>query len=305
VPADRLERKWILPVPVVVTMSKIGKIFLFAVFIMSLMLMTLAGAIYVSHVNWRDEVLRKPDERVGDQQVGYKYRLEEAETERSKLEGQITQLQQRVAESEKARDQVLAKLQSAVIEKDQELQKLRQEKSEREEDQRQKTALLEKTQQDLEQARKQVESLTKQVADQQLKVDTQVERSAELSAQLAESQSFLSIAEERKAQLEKQVANARLLLQQSGLDINSLPKDRVPTIDGQVLAVASGAIEVSLGSDDGLQVDHVLEVYREGEYVGRAIVTGVRPDRAVARIVKEYARGVVQRGDRVTTRLKA
>ncbi len=286
-------------------MNLIGKIFLFAVFIMSLMLMTLAGAIYVSHVNWKNEVLRKPDERVGDQQVGYKYRLEEAETERSKLEGQITQLQQRVAESEKARDQVLAKLQSAIIEKDQELQTLRADKEAREQDQRRKTELLEKTQKDLEQARQQVESLTKQVADQQLKVDAQVGRSAELSAQLAESKSFLAIAEERKAQLEKQVANARLLLQQSGLDVDSLPKDRVPTIDGQVLAVASGTIEVSLGSDDGLQVAHVLEVYREGEYVGRAIVTSVRPDRAVARIVKEYARGVVQRGDRVTTRLKA
>ena len=32
---------------------------------------------------------------------------------------------------------------------------------------------------------------------------------------------------------------------------------------------------------------------------------GVRTDRAVARLVKEYARGTVQRGDRVTTRLKA
>ena len=49
----------------------------------------------------------------------------------------------------------------------------------------------------------------------------------------------------------------------------------------------------------------MLEVYRQGEYVGRAVVTSVRPDRAVARIVKEYARGIVQRGDRVTTRLKA
>ena len=101
------------------------------------------------------------------------------------------------------------------------------------------------------------------------------------------------------------MANARLLLQQSGLDIASLPKDRVPNVEGQVLAVASGTIEVSLGSDDGLQIDHVLEVYLQGEYVGRAVVTSVRPDRAVARIVKEYARGIVQRGDRVTTRLKA
>ena len=286
-------------------MNVIGKVFLFAVFIMSLMLMTLAGAIYVSHVNWKDEVLRTPEESGLDQQPGYKYRLEEAQKERDRLEGQITHLQQAVAESERSRDQVLAKLQSAIIQKNEELLALRADKEAREQDQREKVALLEKTTQDLEQARDQVEALSKQVTEQQSKVDAQVGRSAELSAQLAETKSFLTIAEERKAQLEKQVANARLLLQQSGLDIESLPKDRVPNIEGQVLAVASGTIEISLGSDDGLQVDHVLEVYRQGEYVGRAVVTSVRPDRAVARIVKEYASGIVQRGDRVTTRLKA
>lgn len=286
-------------------MNIIGKIFLFAVFIMSLVLMTFAGAIYFSHTNWKDEIFRAPDACLPGQSPGYKYQLEDAEAERQKLEAQINRLQQRVAESEQARDEVVAKLQSAIVQKDKELTGLRQEKEKREEDQRKLAADLEKMTADLREARQQVEDLGKRVAEQQAKVDSQVDRSAELSAQLAESKSFLAIAEERKAQLEKQLVNARLLLKQSGLDIDSLPKDLVPTLDGQVIAVASGSIEVSLGSDDGLQVDHVLEVYREGEYVGRAVVTSVRTDRAVAKLVKEYARGTVQRGDRVTTRLKA
>jgi hypothetical protein len=235
---------------------------------------------------------------------GYKHQLEQAEAERAKLESQINRLQQQVAESEQARDQVVAKLQSAIVQKDKELTSLKQEKEKREEDQRQKVALLEKTTKDLEEARVQVDELTKRVAAQQAKVDSQVDRSAELSAQLAESKSFLAIAEERKEQLEKQLVNARLLLKQSGLDIDSLPKDRVPELDGQVMAVAGGSIEVSLGSDDGLQLEHVLEIYRGGEYVGRAVVASLSSDRAVARLVQAYARGVVQQGDRVTTRVK-
>jgi hypothetical protein len=286
-------------------MNIIGKIFLFAVFIMSLVLMTLAGAIAISHRDWKAEVLRKQEECLPGQSPGYKVQLEQAEKERESLESQIARLQTRVAESEKARDQVVAKLQSALIEKNDELVKLRGDREKLQEEQKQQVALLEKTTEDLRAAREQVEQFTKQVADQQAKVDAQVNRSAELSAQLAESKSFLEIAEERKAQLERQLVNARLLLQQAGLDIDNLPKDRVPALDGQVVAVATGSIEVSLGSDDGLQVDHVLEVYRQGQYVGRAVVTSVKPDRAVARIVKEYSRGVVQRGDRVTTRLKA
>ena len=286
-------------------MNAIGKIFVFAVFIMSLVLMTFAGAIYFSHVNWKDEVERRPEACLPGQLPGYKHQLEQAEAERAKLDAQINRLQQQVAESEQARDQVMAKLQSAIVQKDKELIALKEEREKREEDQRQKVALLEQTTKDLEEARGQVDELTKKIAAQQAKVDSQVDRSAELSAQLAESKSFLAIAEERKAQLEKQVVNARLLLKQSGLDLDSLPKDRVPELEGQVIAVASGSIEVSLGSDDGLQAEHVLEVYRGGEYVGRAVVTSVSSDRAVARLVKAYARGVVQRGDRVTTRLKA
>lgn len=286
-------------------MNIIGKIFLFAVFIMSLVLMTLAGAISISHRDWKAEVLRSPEECQPGQQPGYKFQVEEAEREREQLESQISRLQQRVAESEQARDQVVAKLQSALIEKNEELVTLRGDRQKLQEDQRDQVALLEKTAEDLRAARKQVEDLTKQVDNQQAKVDAQVNRSADFSAQLAETKSFLSIAEERKKQLEQQLVNARLLLQQSGLDIDNLPKDRVPTLAGKVVAVAGATIEVSLGSDDGLQVGHVLEVYREGQYVGRAVVTSVRPDAAVAGIVKEYSRGIVQRGDSVTTRLKA
>ena len=150
-----------------------------------------------------------------------------------------------------------------------------------------------------------VERLRGEVRDQQKRVDERVETAAQLSAELEESKALLAVADERREQLEKQVANARLLLKQNGLSIDSLPKDRVPTLDGAVTAVVDDSIELSLGADDGLQVGHTVEVYRAGEYVGRAVVRRVTPDRAVAELLKEYSRGIVQRGDKVTTRLKS
>ena len=286
-------------------MNVIGKIFVFAVFVMSLMLMTFAGVIYMSHVNWKDEVYRDPKDVLPGQQPGYDYRLKQAIAEREKLTGEITELQRKVAESEQSRDQVIARLQSAIVKKDEELMALRGEKEKREDIQQKTIAELEEARKQLEQVTKDVETLTSQVKDQQQKVDSQVDRSARLSASLAEVQAQLEIAEERKSQLEKQVANARLLLQQAGLSIDSPPKDRVPSLTGDVIAVAAGSIQVSLGSDDGLQVGHTLEVYRGGEYIGRAVVKSVMPDHAVAELVKDFSRGIVQRGDKVTTRLKA
>jgi len=286
-------------------MNYIGKIFVFSVFVMSLVLMTFAGAIFVSHTNWEREINRKPEEcRVGEK-PGYKFQLEQAETTRKGLQDEITRLASRVADSEQARDQVLAKLQAALVEKDGELKALRGEKEEREAKLQQALAEMDVAQAALKQANEDVEALREQVAAQELKVDAEVTNAAKLAVELEEQKSFLAIATERKAQLEKQVANARLLLKQNGLTLDSLPKDRVPTLDGAVLAVADNSIQVSLGADDGLQVGHTLEVYRDGLYVGRAVVRAVKPDHAVAELVKEFARGVVQRGDKVTTRLKA
>lgn len=286
-------------------MNQLGKIFVFAVFIMSLMLMTFAGAVFVSHTNWQDEIERKPEQCKAGQSPGYRYRLQQAETERTNLNEEITRLTAKVAESEQSRDQVVAKLQSALAQKTTELDGLRKEKTDREVAQQKSLRELEEAQAALKEATATVERLRGEVRDQQKKVDERVDTAARLAADLEQTKAMLAVADERREQLEKQVANARILLRQSGLTLDSLPKDRVPTLDGAVTAVADDAIELSLGADDGLQIGHVVEVFRSGEYVGRAVVRLVKPDRAVAELVKEFTRGIVQRGDRVTTRLKS
>ncbi|MFM7042262.1 MAG: hypothetical protein ACKO35_08760 [Planctomycetaceae bacterium] len=286
-------------------MNLIGKIFVFAVFIMSLVLMTFATAIYLSHTNWKDTVERPPEQVSGGKPLGLKYQLQEAEQEREKLDREIKELTAKVAASEASREQVVAKLQTAIVDKSTELDVLRAEKEKRQNDVQNLADELKDAKEALQRVTADAERLRGDVRAQQKIVDEQVDRAASLAAQLEEQKAFLAVANERKAQLERQVANARLLLQQSGLSVDSPPRDRVPKLDGDVIAVAEGAIEISLGGDDGLQVGHTLEVYRGDQYVGRAVVRAVRPDHAIAEPVREYMRGVVQRGDKVTTRLKA
>ena len=271
----------------------LGKIFVFAIFVMSLMLMAFSVAIYSSHMNWQEIAKKTKDS------------LEEKKTEKAGLETEITRLTENVASSEASRDQVIAKFQQALIEKDKELKTLKDGRDQQLAEMHKKIFELDKVEDDLTQARKEVEKLQAEANDKQKKVIEQVDRAAEIAAQLHEKESFLEIANERKAQLEKQVSQARVLLKQNGLSLDSLPKDRVPTINGVVMAVVDDSIEVSLGFDDGLQTGHQIEVYRNDEYLGRAIVKSVKPDRAVAVLVREYSRGIVQRGDKVTTRLKA
>ena len=286
-------------------MNYLGKIFVFAVFVMSLVLMTFAAAIFLSHTNWQAEIERRPEECVAGQRPGYKHLLTEAERDKGVLRDEIDKLTRQVGESEQARDQVVAKLQSALAQKSEDLEKLRQEKVERDAKIVSQLEDLKKVTDELAKASEQVDALRTQVREQQATVDVQVGKSVGLAADLEETKATLAVAVERRAQLEKQVANARLLLQQYGLTIDALPKDRVPALDGDVIAVAEGMIEVSLGADDGLQVGHTLEVYRSGEYLGRAVVRAVKADHAIAELVKGFSRGIVQRGDKVTTKLKA
>jgi multidrug resistance efflux pump len=284
-------------------MNILGKIFIFAVFVMSLVFMSFAVAIYSSHVNWKEEVERTSAQVQPGKPLGLKYQLENATKEREQLTGEITKLQGQITTAEAKRDQALAKLEYALDEKHKELEGLKKERDEFKAKQDTLIADVMKAQADVKKAMDEAEKLRADIRTQQEKVNEQVNRSVAISAELHEKQSQLAIVNERKTQLEKQLASARMVLKQSGLAIDSLPKDQVPTIDGVVMAVSEGSVEVSIGGDDGLQTGHVLELYRDATYVGRAIVKAVRPDRAVAVMVKEYVREPVQRGDRVTTRL--
>ena len=286
-------------------MNTIGKIFVFALFIMSLVFMSFAVALYSTHTNWRDEIMRTREQIKAGQQLGYKAQLDQAKTDRNNLSAEITKLQAEVAASEAARDQVVAKIQTALEEKNKDLEVLRKEKEARELEREKAQAELAAARLELEAASKVVADLRSEVRTQQDKVDEQVDRAAKIASELHEKESFLEIASERKAQLEKQVANARLLLQQSGLSIDNLPRDAVPKIDGVVTNVVDDSIELSLGGDDGLQMGHELDVYRNDQYLGRVRVVSIKPDRAVAVVIREFARGVIQRGDKVATRLRA
>ena len=286
-------------------MNTIGKIFVFALFIMSLVFMSFAVALYSTHTNWRDEIMRTREQIKAGQQLGYKAQLDQAKTDRNNLSAEITKLQGEVAASEAARDQVVAKIQTALEEKNKDLEVLRKEKEARELEREKAQAELAAARLELEAASKVVADLRSEVRTQQDKVDEQVDRAAKIASELHEKESFLEIASERKAQLEKQVANARLLLQQSGLSIDNLPRDAVPKIDGVVTNVIDDSIELSLGGDDGLQMGHELDVYRNDQYLGRVRVVSIKPDRAVAVVIREFARGVIQRGDKVATRLRA
>ena len=95
-------------------MNTLGKIFVFAVMIMSVVFMSFAIAIFSSHTNWQKESERLATE------------LEQSQAERQAKESELTKLNEQIADSEKDREQVVAKLETALQQKDGELADLKQ-----------------------------------------------------------------------------------------------------------------------------------------------------------------------------------
>ncbi|MBX3439691.1 MAG: hypothetical protein KF861_19535, partial [Planctomycetaceae bacterium] len=108
------------------------------------------------------------------------------------------------------------------------------------------------------------------------------------------------------------------------LRLNKLSTDTVdyrakdeppPPIDGVVIAIKADktnrtkAVEISVGSDDGVRKNHEMDVYSseansgKTRYLGKIRIIEVTPDRAVGYVIQSAKNGIIQRGDNVTTRL--
>ena len=88
-----------------------------------------------------------------------------------------------------------------------------------------------------------------------------------------------------------------------------------PPVDGLVKDVVLDRsnspkyVEITVGSDDGLLVGHVMDVMRTGvdgkdpQYLGKIRVIDLRPDGAVCEVLSKAKNGIIEVGDNVTTKL--
>jgi hypothetical protein len=100
----------------------------------------------------------------------------------------------------------------------------------------------------------------------------------------------------------EQLAKAMKVLNANGLRWDGLTDAIEPRLEAVVMKTAGDLAIVSAGTDDGLRVGHVIDIYRGDQFVSKAKVINAEYNMSSARILSEFRQASVQEGDIVTTK---
>jgi ABC-type multidrug transport system fused ATPase/permease subunit len=275
-------------------MNIIGKMFVILIFAMCIMIMVFAITIYATHTNWKNkaEALQKDNTELTLKIEQFVKLRDDTEkklyTEIVRKTNAIATLQSQVntltKENEKLTDENNKLSQerqvniSAVVLSGQNMEKLRAE---------------------LEGYRKDFREAQKKWADLYTTLVAKIDEAHSLAMDLASFKAIgIQLAKDYKDAVE--VLKKHNLLPQPEL-YSGVPPQGVHGLITQVRP--GGWVEISIGSDSGLQKGHQLDIIRmisgRAMLVGKISIDSLQPDKAVAVIMPEFRRSTVQVGDRV------
>lgn len=285
-------------------MNLVGRIFVVLILLMSLTFMGFALAVYATHQSWERVVNRAPGELKGGEPLGLKYQLEDATAKRRQLEAHVEELKNQVASEQADKTKRLGQLQTEATELRKEHDALVNEHAKSVQQAREAAAAMESTQQTLAAMRKEIATLRDDIHTAQVDRDEQFKKFAELTDRFNQAQSELDRLKSQNVTIAEQIARYRQVGMRLGVNLDVPPEGVTPKLDGVVLAASKeGMVEISLGADDGLARGALLDVYRGARYLGRIEVMQTSPEKSVAKILREYRKGPIEKEDRVATRI--
>ena len=274
-------------------MTLLGKIFTVLIFIMSVAFCILAVVTFATHKNWKELAEAR---KTTIEQLEAKNLAQQQETQRARGE---------LAVEQSARRSALATLQVKLALLDQDLRNNAKDLSERTSALTTQTQAAKVAEDSLAAITAEVNKLRNEIRLAQQERDETYVKTVSLTDKLNQAESLRERLEELNRQLQDQYAQLNRVAVARGITANDVVSHIPPKLDGVVTAVdeAKGLVEISLGADDGLKREHVLQVYQGTQYLGQIKLREVGPDKAVGDIDKKMQRGRIKKGDNVTTKL--
>ncbi len=275
-------------------MNLVGKIFIFLIFIMSIMFMSFSVVLYATHTNWKDRAAKLSTDLADIQKKVTQVTAEKEE----RLKELNEEISRRVAE--------IGKLATKVEDLDKENKQFRDELAKLNETKEQGIAAVKLSHESQANLRAEVDGLRKDLRKSQEEWATlystyvaKTDEAHDLAMKLA---TYKSVGE----RLSKDYRDAADVLKKHGLKPNPDLYTGTPPkgLEGIVTEVRpNGWVEISVGADSGVMKGHRLDIVRNvggrESYIGKIEIIQTEPDRAAAVVLPEFRRGTVQRNDKV------
>jgi chromosome segregation ATPase len=285
-------------------MNLVGKIFVVLILVMSLVFMGFAVAVYATHKNWKETVDRPENEAGPGKPLGLKYQLLNLQAKNTELAGQVAALKKESETVDTERRQRIANLESTLQGVRDEHDRYQNENALLKQGERQAVLATQQAQQMLDKSLAAIEGLRNDIFEAYKDRDAKFKNAVDLTDKLIEKESEVERLKTNKLNLLKMVAVFKTRAAAQGININT-PVDYIPPpLDGEVLASrANGLVEVSLGSDDGLQAHQEALIYRGEKFIAKIEIVQATPDKSVGKVIPSYKKGPIERDDRVVTKL--
>ena len=272
-------------------MNLMGKILTLLIFFLSICFLVIAVMVGAAHRNWKQ--MANDNKQAADRakllldsaktQTNETKKLLESHRVASQL--QIAQLQSQLTQAVQNRDAKEKQLAEEQVKSQARLDELQ-------------VAQARLTEQDAEV--KDLRGKNKTLIDD---VATQRKSVVNLTNQLFESKGRVSELETFKEDMSSQLARQIKVLKANGLTENSLVDHIPPQVNGKVADVRENFIAISLGTDDGIRPGHVVDIFRDDRFIGKAVVTKAEYNMSAARLDPSFLQTPVEKGDNVTTKL--
>lgn len=276
-------------------MNLLGRLLIVLILVGSIVFMSFAVVLYATHTNWK-----KRADDLQSQLTAKNDEFNKLQSAKSSMESALKLEGTRQADRVSSLSEKVRQLTGDNEQANNELAQLKEQLATQ-------TAAVQASHETAEKLRGRLDGASKAQFDAQ---NQWVDMSTQLTKKIDEVHSLalqVTTYQSVCAGLAKDYADAVEVLRKHGLSADpALYTSRPPDgIRGVVTEVRpKGIVEVSVGSDSGLVKGHQLDVIRNLEgrssYVGKIEITDTSPDRAVARVMPEFRRGVVQRDDEIT-----
>ena len=288
-------------------MSFLGKLLVGLQFVLSIVFLTFAGAVFTTQQNWMNEKSRV-EKTLADVNREKEQLLEEKRNVETRLTNELTVEKMNAAEARGKAETSEAKLEIA----EKELVAAKTTSDE------QRTLAKLATE---EARQRRDEALAQRAINNDLHklLNQKNEKNKAL-----EDIVFNKTVEEKAMQDKHTKLLADYAIFQKIIAANGLPTDPKkvagmqtppPAVDGEVLETKRGGrsgsdlVEFSLGADDGLAEGHKLFVFRPAageraaKFLGEIKIVYVTPDKSVGTVVSRAKNGIIEKGDHVTSKL--